>query len=898
VNLPSLLTQFQHLQEVGMNVRSKAKRGLAFERFLGDLFRHFGILMTDPFRITGEQIDGACEYKGWVYLVEAKWQDSKKSTDALYAFQGKVDRRIEGSRGLFISMSGYHVTSVHRFSEGRKPNMLLWSGEHIEAVLKGEFTIPELIDASVRHAAERSELLLPLSEALVERTDRLFVAALEASSAQVDSEISAAVGRKFIPKLYVERHVERDIDRLIHPERELENIIAEFLAVGIEPPREILKARQTAPADPLAVLGLLLDSLRSRPIGSSRVGDVSRLLLDVLPINPIGRMHIITSRAGMGKTNLLCHLAKSYAKQQPTVFLTGRSGITAGLSITALLESKFSHYLRDPFPRENCFQRLVSVAQAKGTSVLVIIDAINEHKDFDVVNAAIAHLLHEVSGLPVVVLASCRDVYWPFFDTSLWPRGQWKLFDRKLDLFSVSESNSAIVAYFDFYHITARLSNEAEKKLSHPLILRFFCEAYGNPSNLTPIELHEIPDIRLKVLFDEYLTRKLDSICHTAPQRFRTPRAVQEFLFRLADRMRAARRRDVPRDDIPTVTADQNLESPESTYVSILGEDILLEEQPDAKTGLIQVVFTYDEFMEYMLAQSMLRNVTARGQIAVEALIEECQNGANEFHSLIGVLEYVAVILKEEWQLPIWDRIDVERSEFGSAVCRAIGKLGAKFVGSPEIESLEKIAGSRVQPMRLQSVQRLQLIVWGEAFDKATRMKAIDVLLRVVRYENDVVIRSEAVKCFEKPTVVALSASAHKFDAWLSKRKRKARSTGLVFSEDEPAILKSYGVLFSNAGWREIFLCETAEETLKIVKRVRPALVVTDMNKPRMSGRELAKALKDKPSTGGIPILLVSASPIRQDEDASLFCGVLEKPCRIDDLLRVVELAIVGKYND
>jgi hypothetical protein len=330
MNLRSLVAQFRFLQGTGTEVRDKAKRGLAFERFLADLFRYYGILMTDPFRIAGEQIDGAFEYKGWVYLVEAKWQDSKKSTDALYAFQGKADRRIEGTRGLFISMSGYHVASVQRFAEGRKPNMILWSGEHIQAVLEGQFTIPELIDASIRHAAERSQLLVPLAEALAERTDHLFAVALEASSAQVDTEISAAVGGKFIPKLYVERTVERDIDRLIHPERELETVIAEFATIGIDPPREILKARQTAAVDPMAVLGSILDWHRSRHIGSSRTGDVLRLFLDTLPTNPIGRMHVITSRAGVGKTNLLCHLAKSYAKRQPTVFLTGRSGITAG----------------------------------------------------------------------------------------------------------------------------------------------------------------------------------------------------------------------------------------------------------------------------------------------------------------------------------------------------------------------------------------------------------------------------------------------------------------------------------------------------------------------------------------------------------------------------------------
>src|SRR5688572_23856047 len=133
--LSILLSQFRQLQKAEDDVRSRAQRGLAFERLLSGLFRLQGFLTTEAFRISGEQIDGAFEHKGWTYLVEVKWSDKKSSTDALYAFQGRPDRRIEGTRGLFISMSGYNAPSLERFAQGRKPNTILWAGEHIEAVL-------------------------------------------------------------------------------------------------------------------------------------------------------------------------------------------------------------------------------------------------------------------------------------------------------------------------------------------------------------------------------------------------------------------------------------------------------------------------------------------------------------------------------------------------------------------------------------------------------------------------------------------------------------------------------------------------------------------------------------------------------------------------------------------
>ena len=900
MNLHSLLKQFQQLQETGSTIRAKAWRGLAFERLLSDLFHQQGILMTEPFRISGEQIDGAFEFKGWTYLVEAKWQNSKKSTNALYSFQGKPDRRIEGTRGLFISMSGYYTTSVNRFAEGRKPNTILWSGEHIKAVLEGKISLQELINASIRFAAERSQLLIPIATALSERTDHLFEAVLEASAAQIDAEISATIGRKFIPKLYVERSTQKEIKWLIHPECELDNIYAELSKTGIRLPETNLKPLRPISEHPLITLSSILDSVRSQNSNSQTTKGALSFFLSTLPKNPMGRIHIITSRAGMGKTNLLCHLAKFYAKQQPTIFLTGRSGITEDTTIKSLIESKITQYLHNPLFLYDNFLKIVSIAKAKNTSVLIIIDALNEHKDYDIINTAISHFLYEVSGLPVVILASCRDVYWPFFDTSLWPALQWKVFDRQLDVFTTTEAEKAITAYFDFYHIVATLTKESREKLNHPLILRFFCEAYGNPSSEMPIHLGEICDIRLKVLFDEYLKRKLDTISHTTPQRFRTPHAIQEFLFRLSDQMRTLRRRDVPREEVKTVTDQQSLESPESVYVSILGEDIMLEEEPDAKNGQIHVVFTYDEFMEYMIARSMLRKITSKEKLNIKVLVDECQNGSNEFQSFVGVLEYLAVILKEEWQTTIWEAIDVERVELGGVVWRAIGKLGIEYVGEIEINALRILSKSKNYDLRLQSVQQLRLIVSSERFSSVVRRRAVDVLLDILRNEDDVVIRSEAVECFEKGSVDALYSEAHKFVKWWERKRDMAHTQQVLFSEDQPIILHFYKEVFLRLGWGNLVLCKDAEDALRCIAKCNPALVVTDMNKPRMSGYELAIILKAKPATQQIPILLASAVGLggRDDEDCRrLFCGVIYKPFSSEEIVSLVEVAIIGKYT-
>ena len=48
-------------------------------------------------------------------------------------------------------------------------------------------------------------------------------------------------------------------------------------------------------------------------------------------------------------------------------------------------------------------------------------------------------------------------------------------------------------------------------------------------------------------------------------------------------------------------------------------------------------------------------------------------------------------------------------------------------------------------------------------------------------------------------------------------------------------------------------------EALEILERMRPTLIVTDMQMPKMSGGEFITALKGKSETAGIPIIIVAA---------------------------------------
>jgi hypothetical protein len=91
------------------------------------------------FRVVGEQIAGSFQHGGDIYLLEAKWHRAKTDANALRAFQGKVDERLEGTRGLFVSFSGYTDVGLQAFT-ARK--IILADGMDIYDALAHAFRSP------------------------------------------------------------------------------------------------------------------------------------------------------------------------------------------------------------------------------------------------------------------------------------------------------------------------------------------------------------------------------------------------------------------------------------------------------------------------------------------------------------------------------------------------------------------------------------------------------------------------------------------------------------------------------------------------------------------------------------------------------------------------------------
>lgn len=135
------------------------RRGYALEAILTGLGKLSALEVTEAFRVSGEQIDGAVKYDGEHYLIEAKWQEAAASNEAVYQFVGKIEGKMYG-RGLFFSVQGFSAPVVQAIAKGKALKTIFVDGEDLILVLEGQLTFRALIDRKVKAAQTKGDIYM------------------------------------------------------------------------------------------------------------------------------------------------------------------------------------------------------------------------------------------------------------------------------------------------------------------------------------------------------------------------------------------------------------------------------------------------------------------------------------------------------------------------------------------------------------------------------------------------------------------------------------------------------------------------------------------------------------------------------------------------------------------
>lgn len=112
--------------------------------------------------------------------------------------------------------------------------------------------------------------------------------------------------------------------------------------------------------------------------------------------------------------------------------------------------------------------------------------------------------------------------------------------------------------------------------------------------------------------------------------------------------------------------------------------------------------------------------------------------------------------------------------------------------------------------------------------------------------------------------------------------------TTLVIVDDESLVTEFLSFLLIDAGY-EVHAAFNGRDAITLIERQRPALVITDLMMPVMSGLGLAKAIRHHDDLSHLPIILCSSAldPVTA-QDRPLFNAILRKPYPPDCLLELV----------
>jgi hypothetical protein len=138
-------------------------RGYSLEDLLSELFAVFELRYRKSYRAEGEQIDGFFAFGGFDYLVEARWRSDPPTLEDLLAFKGKVDRKIESTRGFFVSVQSFRLETVQRLREAGPANLILMDGYDLTLLLEGRVSMIDGLQAKIDKASQEGILHYPLS---------------------------------------------------------------------------------------------------------------------------------------------------------------------------------------------------------------------------------------------------------------------------------------------------------------------------------------------------------------------------------------------------------------------------------------------------------------------------------------------------------------------------------------------------------------------------------------------------------------------------------------------------------------------------------------------------------------------------------------------------------------
>ena len=120
---------------------------------------------------------------------------------------------------------------------------------------------------------------------------------------------------------------------------------------------------------------------------------------------------------------------------------------------------------------------------------------------------------------------------------------------------------------------------------------------------------------------------------------------------------------------------------------------------------------------------------------------------------------------------------------------------------------------------------------------------------------------------------------------------REARGADILVVDDSLSVRRALTLLLSGEGYN-VHTAKDGVEALDSVAKNRPAVVLADLEMPRMNGLELTSRLRAEPRTRGVPVIMITSRSSEKHRSQAQLAGVdvyLTKPYRDAELLSTLQ---------
>jgi CheY-like chemotaxis protein len=114
----------------------------------------------------------------------------------------------------------------------------------------------------------------------------------------------------------------------------------------------------------------------------------------------------------------------------------------------------------------------------------------------------------------------------------------------------------------------------------------------------------------------------------------------------------------------------------------------------------------------------------------------------------------------------------------------------------------------------------------------------------------------------------------------------------LLIVDDEQAIVEALQDILSAEGY-DVVTAFNGAEGLQCMADAKPDLVLLDLMMPVMDGREMLRRMREDPALNGVPVVVMSAGRI-SDEERKSSARFLAKPFELDALLDTISELLAG----